>query len=1501
MPVAEDLVHQAEQHGWTGALPPALRLLALCCINGGDRDRARPLLARARTLAAEAQDPLEEGRVLWTQARGVLLGGDADLGHELALQARSRLEAGGGDPLWEAMSDNQLGMSLKRRGDRAGGHAHLVRAREAFDGLGHAFGGAETRQALAVLAQQRGDLTGAAVLVDEALALQERAGSPAGLSRCLNLVGELHRQRGELEEAECAYRRALETAAAAGLAREVWFPRLNLAQVLQRQGHHAEAIALFETVLADPGLGDAIKGCLHGVLLESLEVSGHVADWESHHALAKRLLHDTRTDDVDVAHGAERSGQWAAQCWRDGRDPAARSRATRALGLAWRTWSGLGREGDVARVVGAIEALGAEAGPTPLGEFDLIEVVGQGAMGTVWAARHRASGEPAAVKVLRGSRARDPRVLAGFRTEVRALAGLDHPAVAWILGQGVVEPPAAWASGGLLVAGSPYLALEFAGGGSLVGLAGKLTWTEIRALLTALLGGLAHAHGRGVLHRDLKPANVMLGDGPTLGEQVRLVDFGLAVAGGGEGLGHTAAGTPGYMAPEQFQAAWRDQGPWTDLYALGCLATELVQGSPPFVAGTRSELQALHRFADVPPLRPAVPVPDGIEAWLCRLLAKAPADRFSSAAGAALALRAMGEVQGVPTVEPARLTHATAATTWFAESQEPEPRGVGAPSPMAPLADAGVPEAPPPDPPPRALLAGPGASLFGLRTPRLVGRQVQVRRLWGALRQVAETGRAHGVLLTGPAGVGRSRLGSWFANKVRACGAAVVGESRFVEGQPPGRGFRQLVEPWLGVRGLERDRAYERLGSLLIGGTRLGPELVDDLVRVVARDPDSARVDQRFRVALGLRLISRAASTGPVVLWLDDVQWSQATLGFAERVLRAGQDRDLPVLVVAGLQDEALAEAPGARQASKRLLALSQVEHLPVPPLSDRDLHELLRAVVGLAPKPARQLVQRAGGSPQLALHVVADLVERGLLVRGPQGVDLQPGRSLTVPAGLLEVWQGRVERVSQALGGQAREALELAAVLGQDVVLATWQRACGIAGVQIPEGLLDALFDLHLASPDGGRWRFTNSLLRESLQRSAAAQARSRGWHAACAEALDAAGGAAYDRGLHRHRAGQHEAAVTLLLDAMTELRNAGLRGRSLVAGRWATEALDAQGAPEHDPRRLRCRLEWLLAERDATGFAGTHDAATAIAETAAAGGHQALASRAWLAGGNAARHMGEYDLALTLIEQGRLGYEALGDVTGLIRAHRALAGLARVRGDLDRAWDHLQRCMALAPQIRGWDGQLGLWYSLALVAYQRDDFASAESLFRQCLEIAREQGARGVVASCLNGLADIARRRGDHEGAARGFREAMALNRELGAPGYVMAALNLAQALLALGRRAAAHDGFGEVLEGLTRQGRQHLLVVPELGLLATAPARVPPAQFGAALERIESSLAASGFADRDIAELAEAAGWRAHELGARGQAERVWQVAVDHWGRLERDARQAAVQGWQEDLRS
>lgn len=273
--------------------------------------------------------------------------------------------------------------------------------------------------------------------------------------------------------------------------------------------------------------------------------------------------------------------------------------------------------------------------PGIVGPWALVRRLGRGAMGEAWLAEDVRDGRAVVVKLLLAEGTRDPRHIESLFSEARTMVGMQHPNLLQVLDYGHIDETEALTSS-VLVEGAPYMVLELAEGGNLGAFHGKWPWERVRVVLLQVLQGLAHAHGREMLHLDIKPGNLLLRSDGT----VAIADFGIARAIGVHQ--DRVAGTPAFMAPEQWRGRWQSLGPWTDLYAVGMVAIELLQGRPAFRDTDVAGLREAHTRR-LPSFQPAVDVPSGLGDWLLSLIAKAPQHRFPSAAHAIQALQALGK------------------------------------------------------------------------------------------------------------------------------------------------------------------------------------------------------------------------------------------------------------------------------------------------------------------------------------------------------------------------------------------------------------------------------------------------------------------------------------------------------------------------------------------------------------------------------------------------------------------------------------------------------------------------------------------------------------------------------------------------------------------------------------------------------------------------------------------------------------------------------------------
>ena len=253
--------------------------------------------------------------------------------------------------------------------------------------------------------------------------------------------------------------------------------------------------------------------------------------------------------------------------------------------------------------------------------YEIDAVLGAGAMGEVYAAHHLKLGKRVAIKVMNPQLSEDAGAIERFAHEARTLAKIQHPAIVAV--EHVGELPDSRA----------YFVMEFLKGESLFERLrrGRIALPEALRILDQMARGLEAAHGHGVIHRDLKPENTFLVHLPGEPSIVKLVDFGLAKIRDHQRAERTqsgvAIGTPMYMSPEQ--ARGPDVDPRTDIYALGCVAYELVLGATPFPhAKTTPELYAAH-LHEAPALPRAIwpEIPTQLDLCLFAMLAKDPAHR----------------------------------------------------------------------------------------------------------------------------------------------------------------------------------------------------------------------------------------------------------------------------------------------------------------------------------------------------------------------------------------------------------------------------------------------------------------------------------------------------------------------------------------------------------------------------------------------------------------------------------------------------------------------------------------------------------------------------------------------------------------------------------------------------------------------------------------------------------------------------------------------------------
>jgi serine/threonine-protein kinase len=278
------------------------------------------------------------------------------------------------------------------------------------------------------------------------------------------------------------------------------------------------------------------------------------------------------------------------------------------------------------------------------GEWQLAQVIGRGAMGDIYTARHRTNGTAAAVKLLNETAATNDKILERFVREGEIAGSLDVPNIVRVHELGRINGKV------------PYIAMELLEGEDLARILRRrrvLPGSEIEGLVAQVARGLDVAHAAGIIHRDLKPHNLFCSSSGVW----KILDFGISTLASSTGTLTQAAvvGTPGYMSPEQARSQPVDLR--CDVFSLGAVIYRAVTGRLPFIGNDTPQIlfEVVYRM----PQRPseiAVGTPTDVDVVIAIAMAKRADDRFASAGELAAALSAAFRGQVDPALRQRAMT-----------------------------------------------------------------------------------------------------------------------------------------------------------------------------------------------------------------------------------------------------------------------------------------------------------------------------------------------------------------------------------------------------------------------------------------------------------------------------------------------------------------------------------------------------------------------------------------------------------------------------------------------------------------------------------------------------------------------------------------------------------------------------------------------------------------------------------------------------------------------------
>lgn len=1015
-------------------------------------------------------------------------------------------------------------------------------------------------------------------------------------------------------------------------------------------------------------------------------------------------------------------------------------------------------------------------------------LLGRGGMGEVWLCRDVEQKREVAIKAVRPDFLKDPGAARLFHAEIVATARLNHPGIIPVYD--LIRDPS----------GPALLVMAYREGISLGSFTpADLTWPLVAEVLKQLLEALAYAHARGVLHLDIKPENVIL---ERRGSRVRatLLDFGIArIRRPGRGIERwfdrdAVIGTVEYMSPEQCSGTFERLGPWSDLFSVGALAFELCAGERPF-AGPAHPTAMVRRLTDPPPrLHPKVPgIPTEFLDFCDLLLANEPRNRPLLAADALQMLRAIvpdsAEVEEVafgviptgpwsPDVETRIAPESLHATMTFDELSLDAPPELSRSEVSRSLVDV----------PTRGLederstesaftadeeseTAG-AYGLFGLRELPVMGRLDQRRAVWNAVRAVVIAHRPCVIFLEGPAGSGKSRIARDAMERATELGLCIGMQTSWSPAGSGDEGLRGLLENLLDTRGAAAPQVRARLDFWLdrIPGNH---RAFSREVEIFLRPSRDAAPDVGLPLRVAVEAIARAAALRPVLLWLDDVQWSRGEAGALLTAIRA-REPALPVCVIATVRSDEIED----RASYERMTHAPSTHCVRVDPLDLEATRRLVRGLLDVDEELCDFLAARAEGNPLFVTHLLQQLVVAEAVERRDGRYRLARAFDLsTVPADIRAVWSRRIDQCGASaadLGALAmvreRVSLNVAEELTRLLAMSGGERAAISSSTPISRilppitGPKRSTFEASIARAlsfgllriEGGAYVWAHGLLRAHLINGLADSA-ARELHGVAAAALAPLidrEDVQEERAMHFYRAGKVRDACDAMVEAgLWSFRRADAaarRARFEAASSWAR----ASGFRDVDARAL-AELAYCSAEVGERSRA--EEQIQAALAHAAQPGSGPTAAWVFMRHAQVARIQG----------LGALGSEATAEALRRARAHGVgeVERLALVQLGLDRGRagdkEGAQLLMREAAQLSRAAGDAST-ESIALRSLAISvDATTAVGLAEQAIELARSIGALRLELAAKQAWVDVLWRVGDH---AKARREASDLADEAG-----------------------------------------------------------------------------------------------------------------------------------------
>ena len=1141
-----------------------------------------------------------------------------------------------------------------------------------------------------------------------------------------------------------------------------------------------------------------------------------------------------------------------------------------------------------------------------IGPFLLENAIGKGAMGEVWKARHKESNTLVAIKVLLSEAASDPWAHDAFQSEIRTAASLTHPNAVMVLDHGTIhEDSCSKNTVEYFGKGNPYLIMEFIRGRTWLSLAGSLSWEEAYPLIKQLLEALAHAHAKGIIHRDIKPENILVEYGSNEKLIAVLTDFGLSQALSElEKDSEVISGTPTYMAPEQLHGHWRNQGPWTDLYSLGCTIWRLFCDQAPFGSNI-SYIEACERqeHHTIPSFANLVSVPEDLETWLCKLLAKKIEDRFICAADALEELEKFSTKMLPPYSYFERNKDQPTLNLERSTPAEKTPRTSIHTTQTMDRLSVSVPKTWKFRPPSRRSvhIHGLGLNLFSLRSFPFVG-QIPIRdQLWNELIEVMRRG-SRAIIIKGAEGTGKTHIARWMCERAEELGAAITYRVTYDQSHDVRDGICEALRQAYRCQNLNQEQMKERLEVLLDEKTLYNeiPKIVSLLLPNDLSSEESIEIKEHERHGIMLKLmieppyINEKDVRKPIICWIDNAHLGSEGLRLCRSIISSDYVQSIPILFLI-TKNEDLSQRPQERIEIAALQNHHRCKNISLAPINNEEHRQICSSFLNFSPKLLDELCRQTKGNPLYAKETIAEWIRQQILIYTPQGFVLKEGVPFTVPRGIRNIWRSRIAAATQKFEQSMFVMTELASMLGTNVHMEEWIALEPSYPEEKRRYIVDLLHTHKLAFrwKNGTGWSFLHPLIPKLFIKNAEKFERERSHHFRIVEMLKK-----YKRVDTYERIGQH----LLLADVIDEGLKQTLLGIMIRKRRCeqdqALDLIEVYEANLHKAKMsesderwgeiwtLRFELAYELQNQE------TLELLKLKLRKALVRYHWPKTQSSFLAiEGQELLSAGLFHEAKCLFERGSNLAEEASDKQCFYKHQRGLVQFYQRTGNITEATTLLNKLSKEAQRTRDryLQGMCALYE--AMLALQSNNLQHAEKILQQTIQHFLKYKLHRYAAEGINMLGDVHRRNGELKKAERYYMNAVMKMEQINHPELIIPQLNLSIVRLEKGEFPQVKAELFRTIPDLEANNKNTLALFARV-ILLVAQINLQEWEYAEEnLRQIQILLRQTNMLDIDIADLLEKAA-QTLPPSQRNIHERILVIAREQYDGLSRTEKEKDV---------